>query len=1174
MLIKNEFGLGSGCSKVLLFFGLILISFKSLAQEDNRIKNIDVLPPSPSVAKLNLLTRPDVGLSSGAAKFHIPLTSLKVGGYDFSASMDYVSNGVKVDDVPSKGGVGFQFSAGGVVSRVVNGRGPDEHYDFESKPEGAAPDSRTFLDYVKRNYSGTDDPGRDVFSFSFGNEHGQFVLNNNKEPVLIPKSNLKVEVSLSNSAEWNVKITDESGNQFFFGGSGFVEKSKKPLGCGKTYDQFKPTAWFLKSVLLYSGDTVNFTYKPHSYSYFLGRYETMYWADPAQPKPSTEEGAPCGCPEYNGTTCVSFLDTDTKYLTGIYSSQGDSIIFSYQDDLTNSDVLLKGVKKYINGRIIDNYKLSYGNYAKRFFLEKIVKYGNFLNPLDSIPYYSFEYYNPQGLPDRLSYAQDEWGYYNGKENNTLVPKPSTPTLIEEFPYATADRSVDTLLSKYGLLTKISYPTGGYDQIKYEPNKVYKKKSFYDIKDTTSSITVQGISDNTLVEVDDELQIPFQQEVDFHIWVTNTTGDFYRGAGGAITVTDSNGNVLLTIGQQPGSSLGVSNDTTSQLTLDSGQYNLRYMASGQTCKLQSQLNYTLLKDTIIQEKNWPIGGSRVESISSFSGSGEFLTSKKFLYHKMGDSRSSGVVPERIHHAQSKNFTVWCSDYHDPSSMTQGDVCNSSKCSYESLLSSSTGNVLTKSGNSVNYQTVMIQQQSGNDVEITEHNFALNNDAPGAPLLGEYAIGGLISNSSVMNNGQETKMVKYEKEGESFIPVEENNFYYDVSDENFDALDGFVINKNGSACATTDLDYVEDIELDPWVVTQYETFSPWLVLDSVVNIKYSRTKNDIQLKDKVIYHYDITSLQRDTTEKVDSKGRVHKYVHFYTNMYPNIPSTSYTQGVMLSQAEMDHLTNFLIYEKEIVNGEFVNDYRLLLDDHNSPNNKIKPYQAIVRYDENDTGQKFTIQKYDQFGNIAQKETQAGIQLSYLWDFKGKYPVAESKGSSLQNIAYTGFETDNLGQWAISGDYDKIQDNKSPMGEYYAQFTSNSVLTKGGLDANITYQVSYWHKGSASISISGATHVNSRTGLNGWVNTTCLVQGVASISVNAANGVLMDDLRLHPSKSLMKSYSYLPGIGVKSIADENNNITYFEYDAFGRLKIVKDGEGNILKMYNYHYKSSSAQ
>jgi hypothetical protein len=52
---------------------------------------------------------------------------------------------------------------------------------------------------------------------------------------------------------------------------------------------------------------------------------------------------------------------------------------------------------------------------------------------------------------------------------------------------------------------------------------------------------------------------------------------------------------------------------------------------------------------------------------------------------------------------------------------------------------------------------------------------------------------------------------------------------------------------------------------------------------------------------------------------------------------------------------------------------------------------------------------------------------------------------------------------------------------------------------------------------------------------------------------------------------SYTYLPLIGVSSITDYNNSLTYYEYDLFGRLSKIVDDDNNLLKQYKYNYKQS---
>ena len=50
---------------------------------------------------------------------------------------------------------------------------------------------------------------------------------------------------------------------------------------------------------------------------------------------------------------------------------------------------------------------------------------------------------------------------------------------------------------------------------------------------------------------------------------------------------------------------------------------------------------------------------------------------------------------------------------------------------------------------------------------------------------------------------------------------------------------------------------------------------------------------------------------------------------------------------------------------------------------------------------------------------------------------------------------------------------------------------------------------------------------------------------------------------------TYTYKPLVGMLSETQPNGNTVYYEYDAFGRLKNVKDNNKKTVKSYEYNYK-----
>jgi len=70
-------------------------------------------------------------------------------------------------------------------------------------------------------------------------------------------------------------------------------------------------------------------------------------------------------------------------------------------------------------------------------------------------------------------------------------------------------------------------------------------------------------------------------------------------------------------------------------------------------------------------------------------------------------------------------------------------------------------------------------------------------------------------------------------------------------------------------------------------------------------------------------------------------------------------------------------------------------------------------------------------------------------------------------------------------------------------------------------------------------------------------------------AAVDAFLAPLKLALPDAFITSYVYQPTIGLSSQVDAKGMKTSYEYDVFGRLSLVKDHNGNILKNYRYNYK-----
>jgi len=109
------------------------------------------------------------------------------------------------------------------------------------------------------------------------------------------------------------------------------------------------------------------------------------------------------------------------------------------------------------------------------------------------------------------------------------------------------------------------------------------------------------------------------------------------------------------------------------------------------------------------------------------------------------------------------------------------------------------------------------------------------------------------------------------------------------------------------------------------------------------------------------------------------------------------------------------------------------------------------------------------------------------------------------------------------------------------------------------------------------SGRYPVAKIVGSNYATVSSVVPQNQIDTAISNGHGTLMSVLNTLRTDSRTKhafitTYSYAPQIGITSQCDPSGKVTSYTYDAFGRLKLIIDQFGNILKRFDYEYQAAN--
>ena len=1036
-----------------------------------------ILPPSPTAASLVQFGEANANHQSGGLTQSIPLYTFSTKSISIPIVLNYNSgNGVLVDQISSWVGMSWNLNSGGLISRVVLDD-PDEESET-NLPDISS--SNITDDDIIEFISTADDPSidllPDIYSFDFLSYSGKFLLRNS-EVILLSRSNLKIYPVFDLSNLSGFKIVTDNGLVFLFGGENATESSRSTVigaGCGRTYDRFRNTSWWLTSIEDQYGSKIVFDYEGTSFNYSTSVSQTRTKIQNPPPSCSVE------WPNFPDKTCKNILHLNSKHLKRIKSLGFGEVVFysslrSTNDGADINDVKLDSIVVLNEeGRKLSHFVFSYiyaksnqsipaflsdeSGLDKRMFLYEVRESGK--NP------YRFEYNDINGLPPRLSFSQDHYGFYNGKQNSSLIPNGEGNIFDNLFGNSGANRDCDSMYSRKGLLEKIVHPTGGMTFCKYESNNiVINSSTLYAGGNRISEVHYSSAS-NTSPKIIKYFYNNYEQR--------------FIPKGRLNIQPKYTNNFILE--QRCAPQYGPYGDpgwtTATYYTLGSGMLNRIILPNSST----------VLYDFITESygQNFEYGGKEYNYSAIPDGQGEILWGQTPIWGapRCNDSYRNGL-----------------------------------------LLSETTFKV-------ENDRKIVLETKSFN----YEEDFNFHKSNAGYVIQQFYNPSIVPSGISMLNNFTVMKIYYYS----SWLPLRKMvQTSYDQNGEN-------------PLVNTTEYHYSSPLHVYPtsikqstnetdFIETKYKFPLDYNVKESTTD-PVSRAIYDLQSKNNVLNYVekiDVNAcgiIQSGFLIKniVDSKGRV---------AFSSLNKLSLDRNISIDDFEMSNINS---------SGNFI-----LSQDY----------------------EKFEcVDSYDNYGNILTYEGKDHIYNSIIWGYSGIYPIAKAINTTVDRVAYSGFEGSSPvptygGEWVCG--HGELHKGEARTGSYSLENKGSTIATQKTLPAG-KYRVSLWAKNKVGYT-GGAITINGHSGEPMWPGGAewryneriITLSSAQQVVLSTTDNLLVDDICLAPVDAQVETYTYDSGVGMTSQTDPNGLTTYYEYDGLGRLRVVRDHEGSILKRYDYHYR-----
>jgi len=1098
-------------NKVFIIF-FLFITFQ--AQSQNTGANLpQVISPSPIAASLGVYGQVPVSLFNGLPKISIPLGSLSLDGINVDIALNYHGGGIQPDQHPTWVGLGWDLNAGGVITRKING-GVDEGLAAEDDP----PTAHIYYDHptVANNDQWYD----------YDNMENYVQMVNPTSDRVLPSPD-----------EFTFNFGGYAGSFYYDQTGHWQVKSETPLKLKILeklgYDfmlspQQNGTAVDLPRIF-YEFDITT----PDGTQYIFGGTPTS--VEFSRP-PNGDLPSPSNYAIY----------ASAWYLTKIVTPNKREINFMYERD----KVIVPIYSSYLNY----SYKLSDNS------LSVTGGDGNhitIINPcyLTSIstPNQQFRFLRSVSNERPFDYSIDN-SVSNDMENTGQVysdlAREGHPLLPSDIVWYKLDQ-IDEYNGAGEILKKISFSYTENTSTRLILNKIQESSE-------------DGVTKPPYSFTYNTIPLPPYNSKKVDHWGYYNGANFFDNYS-VTTHFDDTYVPAYTSSRAPNPNFVQAGILTSIQYPTGGKDTLEYEPNDYS----KIVNIAAPQSTITSVAKQTGAGVRIHKISTYDGD-KLLSSKEYLYvlnYNLAGTTSSGIlggVPVYLESANNwpisgssttLSYWYWYSTPVEPLGYTEGSPVTYSEVVEKQLDGSYT-----------------INNYSNNDQQQYRDQPAL---ARIAPTLSQWKLDPVIS--LALDRGKLLEQRTYKSDNSLLKDIK---FEYDTSSSRYlesvriinvvSRFFGSVISSRASA----------------YLIYSFPRF-----LTKQTEITYDMNGQN-PLTDVKNFTYNNQYRQLSTTSATNSKDQslTTEYLYPYDlsvagNVYEEMVNKNMISPVIKTVQKVDNVQSLLTVKN------YSNYLGLYLPSNIQIQNRSYPIENRILFN-----------VYDPVGNILEQQKNNDVKHSYIWGYNNSYCIADVVNASSNEIFFEPFE-ESIGWDGTIGRYfggsslsafDKTMSHTGKVSGRIDKLTSGEKYCHSSKTLNILltapkkFKVSGWiysNGPSADIYLfmnrqnetnyfSYVDYLTTST-INQWVYVEkefTVPADVVNLNIridnNGGGSVWFDDIRLYPSNAQMTTYTYNPLIGMTSQSDANNRITYYQYDTFGRLSLVRDQDNNIIKEICYNY------